>query len=121
MTALFAMGRSHNECWFETIVDELSSKEPKLRIEAINAAAEARVELATPKLRSLTSDQNKEVRLAAIWALAHTRGPGAVETLEMCAESNDEDVARLARDAVEEYYAGLTDDRPPEEGDGDGF
>jgi len=123
MTAIFAMGRSHNERWFETILEELDSAEPRLRIEAINAAAEAQIELATPRLRNLALGKNKEARLAAIWALAYTRGPGAIETLEMCAESDDEEVARLAQDAVEEFYAGLAEDPTveDEDGDGDGF
>ena len=103
MSAIFAMGRSQQVRWHETILAEMDSEEFQLRQEAINAAGEARLAEATPRLRVLASHPNQEVRMAALWALSHTRGPGALETLELCLEGEDEEVRRVAREAIEEY------------------
>jgi HEAT repeat protein len=86
-----------------------------LQVEAINAAAEAGLSAATPKLRNLAVHKDREIRLAAIWSLANTRGPGALETLEMCAQSEDEETRNAAGDALDEFYhASSADD---DEGD----
>jgi len=104
MTALFAMGRSRNPRWTDSILSELDSPERQLQLEAINAAAEAGLGAATPKLRNLAVNKDREIRLAAIWSLANTRGPGALETLEMCAQSEDEETRNAAGDALDEFY-----------------
>ena len=104
MSAVFAMGRSQNPIWHDTILDELDAKERQLRLEAVNAASEAELSAATPKLRNLATCSDKELRTAAIWALAHTRGPGAIETLEMCALEEDDEIRRVAEDAIEEFH-----------------
>jgi HEAT repeat protein len=105
MTAIFAMGRSHSPRWSEAILAELDSPEKRLQLEAVNAAADAGIQAATPKLRNFALSKDKEIRLAAIWGLAHTRGPGSLETLETCAQSEDEETRNVANDAIEEYYS----------------
>jgi HEAT repeat protein len=104
MTALFAMGRSRSPRWTEAILAELDSSERQLQLEAINAAAEAGLSAGTPKLRNLAVHKDREIRLAAIWSLASTRGPGALETLEMCAQSEDEETRNAAGEALDEFY-----------------
>jgi len=104
MSALFAMGRSRSARWHDIILAEMESDERRLRLEAINAAGEAEIQEATPRLRVLTRHPDAEIRVAAIWALGRIRGPGALETLEMCAQSPDEEVRRAALDALDEYY-----------------
>jgi HEAT repeat protein len=104
ISAVFAMGRSQSSHWFDAILAELDSADPQLLIEAVNAAGEAYLAEATPKLRALASHPARDVRLAAVWALAQTRGPGARETLEMCLRTDDEEERRLARDALDEYH-----------------
>jgi HEAT repeat protein len=104
MAALFAMGRSRHPRWSEVILAELGSSEREIQIEAINAAAECALADATPKLRNLAAHKDKEVRLAAIWALGRARGPGALETLEMSAQSPDQEVRNLAEEAIEEFH-----------------
>lgn len=104
MTALFAMGRSRSPSWSDAILTELDSPHRQLQLEAVNACAEAGLIAATPKLRNLALNKDKEMRQAAIWALAHTRGPGALETLEMCAQASDEETRSMANDAIEEFY-----------------
>ena len=63
MSAIFAMGRSQQVRWHETILAEMDSEEFQLRQEAINAAGEARLAEATPRLRVLASHPNQEVRV----------------------------------------------------------
>lgn len=110
MSAIFSMGRSRSPRWTDVILSELDSKEPKLQMEAVNACAEASLTTATPKLRLLAGSKEREVRLAAIWALARTRGPGAIETLEMCGQSSDEETRAAANEAIEEYYLAEEED-----------
>jgi HEAT repeat protein len=115
MSSLFAMGRSRNPRWTDTILAELDSPERQLQIEAINAAAEAGLSAATPKLRNLAVHKDREIRLAAIWSLANTRGPGALETLEMCGQSEDEDTRNAAGDALDEFYHAERSDEEEED------
>jgi HEAT repeat protein len=113
MSAIFSMGRSGSARWIETILSELAGDDPKLLQEAVNAAAEAEIVAATPRLRNLVNHPDRDLRMAAIWALARTRGPGAVETLEMCSHSSDKEVRDTANDALDELYRA----RAAEEGD----
>ena len=119
MTAIFAMGRCGTSNWFDTIIEELDSDDPRFQGEAVNAACEAAVAGATPKLRNLAVSSDRELRLAAIWALSRTHGPGALETLEMCAESDDPEVRRVAGNAIEEFYSAENLDVEPNEDDDD--
>jgi HEAT repeat protein len=121
MSAVFAMGRSQSSRWFDAILTELDSTEPELRADAVNAAGEACLTEATPKLRMLARDPERSVRLAAIWALAHTGGPGALETIEMCLHTEDEEVRRVARNALDEYHQGAEMDREDDLSDYDDF
>ena len=118
MTALFAMGRSRSARWTDSILAELDSPERQLQLEAINAAAEAGLGTATPKLRNLAVNKDREIRLAAIWSLANTRGPGALETLEMCAQSEDAEIRDAAGDALDEFHHAS---RTEEEEEGDDY
>ncbi len=103
MSALFAMGRSQSPRWHEVILAEIDNDELRIKQEAINAVAETHLDEATPKLRVLAGHSNLEIRLAAIWALGQTRGPGALETLEMCTQADDNEVRRVAHEAIAEY------------------
>lgn len=117
-TAIFCMGRCGNERYSPTIIKELDSADKLHKLEAIGAAGEAFLATATPKLRVLAMDKDKDVRLESIWALSHTAGPGALETLELCAINSDDDVQRVAQEAIEEYRAFSREDGD-EEGDED--
>ena len=114
MSAMLAMGRSGSARWHDHILEELESKDTKMKLEATKSAGEAHLAEATPMLRSLIRDPEKEVRLEAIWALSHAGGPGALETLEMCAQSPDEDMRRVAVSAIEEFRFESSVDRGEE-------
>ena len=101
-SAVFAMGRSLSARWRDYILAELDSDDARMQLEAVCAAGEAGLREATPKLRALTRHADKDTRMEAIWGLSHTGGPGALETLEMCAQSEDGAVRRLAVAAIDE-------------------
>jgi len=102
-SAVFAMGRSGNVRWTEHIVSALDSESRMVRLAAVKAASEGYCAEATPKLRNLVHSDDREIRLEGIWALGRAGGVGAVETLELCATSDDADVSEMARGAIEEY------------------
>jgi len=104
MTAIFAMGRSRNPRWTDAILAELDSSDHAIQLEAINAAGDAGLARATPRLRILAAAKDRELATAAIWALAHTGGPGAIETIEMLSQSDDEEIRHVANEAIEEFY-----------------
>jgi hypothetical protein len=56
-------------------------------------------------------DADKEIRLAAIWALARAGGPGALEQLELCGEDADEEIRRASSEAITEYTSFYAPDR----------
>lgn len=115
MTAVFSMGRSRSARWTETILAELNQANPKLLLEAVNASAEACLIASTPRLRNLVNHPDRDVKIAAMWALARTRGPGAIETLEMCSQSPDREIRDVAHDALEELYRARVDEDVEEE------
>ena len=104
ISAVFAMGRAGSVRWHDRILEELDSDDAKMKLEAVRAAGEAHLTEATPRLRSLTRHADRDIRIEAIWALSHTGGPGALETLEMCAQSEDEEIRRVAASAVDEFH-----------------
>ena len=102
-SAVFAMGRAGGLRWTIHIVDALDSENRMVKLAAVKAASEGYCEEATPKLRNLALCDDRDIRLEAIWALGRTGGPGALETLEMCARDADEDAREMAQGSIEEY------------------
>ena len=102
-SAVFSMGRAGVVIWSDSIVEALDSEERPVRLAAVRAASEGYCEAATPKLRNLALAKDKEIQLEAVWALGRAGGPGALETLEVCAGIADPEEREMARDAIEEY------------------
>ncbi len=114
MSAIFAMGRQGGRHWKDIILRELDSGFPELQFEAVRAAGESFLEEATPRLRELAeSGQDKDLRLAAIFALGKTGGEEVRQFLEDLMEDpfEDDDVREVAEAALEEWsiYHGLED------------
>ncbi len=116
-SAVFGMGRSGKEMWDEYIVKALKAPEEEVRLAAVRAASEGCCEAATPVLRNLAVSGRGDLRLEAIWALGRTGGPGALETLQMCAASSDQEVSDVADEAIKEYHmlVGAMEDLDDEE------
>jgi HEAT repeat protein len=110
MSAIFAMGRQANVRWKDIILEELDSPVPELRYEAVRAAGESYLTEATPHLIELIQEaEDKDLRLAAIFALGRAGGKGAFELLDELITHRDEAIREVAEVAMEEWeiYHGL--------------
>jgi len=101
-SALFAMGRSADAVWADTVLEELSSDAPAVRYEAAHASGEIQIQRAVEPLIALTSGSDADIRLAAIWSLGQIGGQRARTALERLADSSDESTALAAEEAIAE-------------------
>jgi len=106
ISAVFAMGRSADPDWGETVRKELHNSNPAMRYEAARACGELEVKAAVPELSGLVSDPDREVQFAAIAALGQIGGRQAQRVLERCARSKDEAMRLAAEDALAELQLG---------------
>lgn len=101
-SAVFAMGRSVDPYWRETLLRELENPDPEMRYEAARACGELELKEVVPILARLINDADREVQGAAVWALGQIGGRGARRVLRACCESDDEIVAEAAEEALSE-------------------
>jgi hypothetical protein len=115
LTAAFCM--SHVRGFDQQILEALESTDPGIHCHAVRAAGTWEVEAAWPHVAALatSADANKPLRLAAIEALGTIRPLDSVEILANLADSEDEDVAETAGEAMS-MAEGMLDDE-----DGDEF
>jgi len=102
VSALFAMGRSIDPYWGETLLRELKNPDPEMRYEAARACGELELREAVATLASLINDADREVQEAALSALGRIGGQRARRLLQACCESDDEVVAEAAEEALSE-------------------
>jgi HEAT repeat protein len=102
VSALFAMGRSVDPYWRETVLAELNNPNPEMRYEAARACGELEHEEAVPALIELLEDMDREVQEAAIWALGQIGGGEARRALQICCQSEDEVLRAAAEEALAE-------------------
>jgi len=111
VSAVFAMGRSADAAWSDTVCEELSSPNPAMRYEAARACGELEVKQAVPNLIQLLTGRDREVQFAAVAALGQLGGQRAKRALERSARSSDEAMRLAAEDALGELELG----RKPQE------
>ena len=102
VSALFAMGRSLDPEWGETVIEVTESSDPEMRYEAARACGELELEAAVSALITLVDDSDREVQSAAIWALGQIGGREARQRLMACAGSEDRYVSEAAEEALAE-------------------
>jgi HEAT repeat protein len=114
ISAVFAMGRSADDQWIETVISELEAQSPAMRYEAARAAGELEARNAISPLAHLLDDPDREVQEMAIWALGQIGGDRARALLSKLAKSDDAVLAEAADDALEEleWMEGLGRDLP---------
>jgi len=101
-SALFAMGRSADRFWSETVLAELHSDEAAMRFEAARASGELRLTRALPMLaRIITGDRDAEVQAMAVWAMGEIGGERARQLLERLVDGEDEALSLAAQDALD--------------------
>ncbi len=101
-SAVFAMGRSADEVWADTAIDELESKDAEMRYEAARACGALRLSETVARLSRMVADPDAEVKLMAVWALGQIGGPEARRVLEICYEQGDEALQDAADEAMAE-------------------
>lgn len=101
-SAVFAMGRSADVFWADTVLAELSASSSGMRYEAARACGELQLRRAVPQLAKLMQDSDREVQGVAVWALGQIGGKRARMILEHLAASDDEVLASAALDALDE-------------------
>ncbi|MFQ6057372.1 MAG: HEAT repeat domain-containing protein [Anaerolineae bacterium] len=106
VSAIFAMGRSADPRWRETVLMELDNPNPEMRFEAARACGELEHRGAVPTLIELIEDPDREVQGAAIWALGQIGGAEARRVLQACCLSEDEVVRDAAEEALDELEFG---------------
>ncbi len=102
ISAVFAMGRSADQVWSETVLLELEDPSPEMRYEAARAAGELQLRRAVPRLSRMALERDREVQGMAIWALGQIGGKSARDLLEYLASGEDEVAAVAAEEALDE-------------------
>jgi HEAT repeat protein len=105
MSALFAMGRSCDECWTDQVMSCLNHAVPEVQFEAVRSAGELEIEDAREILIELLEDYQNlddDVRIAAVVALSKIGGENVRATLETLVEEvTDEDEAEIISTSLE--------------------
>ena len=102
ISAVTAMGRSANRQFSDLVRRELFSVLPAMRAEAARASGELEVAEAVTDLGKLIDDPEQEVAIAAVTALGQVGGEEARRLLEQAAQSDDEEIAGAAEEALAE-------------------
>lgn len=101
-SAVFAMGRSADTYWSDTVMQELRAASSAMRYEAARAAGEMMLRSAVTPLIELVDDPDAEVRAMAVWALGQIGGKRARAVIERLLKGPDEALAAAAEDALNE-------------------
>lgn len=93
-SALYAISRSADEQWSDTVLQYLAYPESEVKFEAVRAAGELELAEARDILLQILeeNEDDLELRYASIWALSQIGGEGIKETFEeMIKKSDDEE------------------------------
>lgn len=101
-SAVYAMGRSLDPRWLDTIVKEMENLSAAMRYEATKASGELADRRAVPRLIERLGDDDREVQLAAIGSLGQIGGASSMNVLKRLAVSKDDVVREAAEEALEE-------------------
>jgi HEAT repeat protein len=101
-SAVVAMGRSADERWSDIVRRELLSPDPEMRYHATRAAGELQLREAVADLVELTNDADARIQAMALWSLGQIGGTVAKRTLKRFVEGEDEGLAGVANEALQE-------------------
>ncbi len=104
ISAVFAMGRSYDKRWRDTIIKEIRSSNPEIVYEATRSAGELELDEAVPVLGQLAAGKDRDIQLVAVWSLGEIGGHEALRILSALAEeaeeTEDEDLLEAVEDAI---------------------
>jgi HEAT repeat protein len=123
LTAVFAM--QYVRGFDAQILESLQSSDPLVRFHAIEAAGTWEVKAAFPVLERLVKDSRtpKNMRIAAIEAVASIHPENAAENLWELTTNKDREIAEAASEAIQmaEATSGLDDDEDEDDEEGTGW
>ncbi len=101
-SAIYAMGRSCDTRWNETVIRAFESRDPSIRFEATRASGELEIEEAIPILARFAQGDDREIKEMAIWSLGEIGGNFPMRILGSLAEeaADTEDTSLI--EAIEE-------------------
>ena len=102
-SAIRAMGSSCDKRWTKALLAELESGKSEYIYEAIQACGQIRIRRSAGRLGEFARSDDREIQMAAIWALGEIGGKRAAEILAAL-EPQDEEDYTLA-DAIEDAVA----------------
>jgi HEAT repeat protein len=101
-SAVFAMGRSADLVWADTVLVELESKTPSIRYEAARSSGELQLKRAVPMLIKLADAEDPDLQFMSIWALGQIGGERAQAALQRLANSPEPAISQAAAEALDE-------------------
>ncbi len=99
VSAIYAMGRTCDKIWRDTVLEELENSDSQILYEAVQACGALQLEESLRVIEALSAGDDQEIQLMAIWALGEIGGKRAFEILCELEESQED---REVLDAVEE-------------------
>lgn len=102
-SAMFAMGRSADEQWEGSVLENLEHENLAVRIQAVHAAGELALKKARRNLlRAIDLVDDDELRHEIIWALAQIGGEGVERKLDaLLAAAEDDEESAFLEEAME--------------------
>jgi hypothetical protein len=102
-SAMFAMGRSADEQWEPSVLENLDHENIAVRIQAVHAAGELALKKARRTLlQNVDKVQDETLRHEIIWALAQIGGEGVERKLEaLLSTAEDEEEVDVLEEALE--------------------
>ena len=102
ISALFAMGRTCSKAWRDVLIEELDSADNELVYEAVTACGQIQLGESARRIAQLATSEDREIQLAAIWALGEIGGKHAFEVLTSLEELiEDEEAAAVLDEALD--------------------
>ena len=102
VSAVFAMGASHDKRWNEAVFSELDNPDPQIRFEAVRSAGHLGLERAVRDLVTIGYEEDVEIQLMVVWALGQIATNEARRGLHELAELADEQDDDVLSEAIEE-------------------
>lgn len=102
ISAIFTMGRTCSKIWREILLEELESPDYEIVYEAVTACGRIQLDESVRRIGELVASDDREVQLAAIWALGEIGGNHAFEILTSLEEIiENEEAAAVIEEALD--------------------
>ena len=102
ISALFAMGRTCSKVWRDILLEELDSADSEVVFEAVTACGQIQLDESVRRVGQMATSEDREIQLAAIWALGEIGGNHAFEILTSLEEMiEDEEAAAVVDEALD--------------------